>query len=58
MHTIDILEVDDSESRMNAHSIVSSTSGSLAKEFKRLCEDEERINGVKGHSKYKNREEN
>ena len=51
-------EVDNSESRINAHSIAGFISYSLAKEYKCLCEDEERINVAKSHSKYKKREGN
>ena len=58
MCMIGTLEIDDSESRMNTNSILDSTSCSLAKECKRLCEDEIRINCVKSQIKYKNREEN
>ena len=42
---------------MNAHPIVGSESCSLAKECKRLCDDEARVNGVKGHIKHKKRED-
>ena len=48
-------EVDNSESRINAHSIAGFISYSLAKEYKCLCEDEERINVGKSHSKYEKR---
>ena len=43
---------------MNDNSIVDYTSFSLAKEYKRLCEGEIRINGVKAHRKSKKREGN
>ena len=47
-------EVDDKESRMNAHSMIGSASCSLDKECKRVCDDEVRVNGVKGyHTKKK-----
>ena len=51
-------EADDKESRMNTDSLVGSTSCSLAKEYKRLCDDEERFKGVTGHHKHKKREGN
>ena len=50
-------EADDKESRMNGHSIVGSASCSLAKEYKRLCDEEVRINGVNVHRKHKKRED-
>ena len=50
-------EADDKESRMNAHSMIGSASCSLAKECKRLCDDEVRVNGVKGYRKHKKRED-
>ena len=40
MCVIGIPEVDDSESKMNIHPMVGSTSCSLAEECKRLCDDE------------------
>ena len=43
---------DDSESKMNTHSIVDFANCSLAKECKRLYDDEVKINGVKSCSKY------
>ena len=43
-------EVDDKQSRMNTYSMVGSASFNLAKECKRLCDDETRVNGVKGTS--------
>ena len=49
-------KVDDSESRINNNSMVGSTSFSLAKECKRLCENKIRINGVKSYRKCKKRE--
>ena len=55
---IGTLEVNDSESRINAHLMVGSTSCSLAKEFKYLSEDKEKINIVKECVKYKKREGN
>ena len=42
---------------MNAHSMIGSSSCSLAKECKRLCDDEVRVNGVKGYRKHKKRED-
>ena len=51
-------EVDDSKSRMNAHSMISISSYSLVKKHKRLCEDIERVVGVKIYSKNKKREAN
>ena len=51
-------EVDDSISRMNTHSMISISSYSLAKKHKRLCQDVERVNGVKIYSKNKKREAN
>ena len=53
MCMIGTLEADDSESRINTNSMVCNISCSLAKECKRLCEDEIRINGVKSHRKLK-----
>ena len=58
MCIIGILEADDSEKRMHTNSMVGNTSCSLAKECKRLYEDEIKINSVKSHSKSKKREEN
>ena len=52
------LEANDKESRINTHSMVGSASCSLAKEYKRLCGDEDRVNGAKGHSKHKKRRDN
>ena len=52
------LEANDKESRINTHSMVGSASLSLAKECKLLCDEEERVNGVRGHRKYKKRENN
>ena len=49
-------EADDKESRMNDHSTVGSASCSLTKKYKRLYDDEVRVNGAKGHNKYKKRE--
>ena len=43
----------DKESRMNLHSMVGSTSGSIAKECNTLCDDEVRVNGVKNISNIK-----
>ena len=48
-------EADDKAWRMNVHLMVGSSSCSLTKECKRLCDDEVRINGVKGYSKHKKR---
>ena len=42
---------------MNAHPIVGSESCSLAKECKRLYDDEVRFNGIKEHSKHKKGED-
>ena len=53
----DILWANIKESRMNVHSMVDSESCSLAKECKRLCDDEERVNGVPGYRKHKKRED-
>ena len=50
-------EADDKESRMNTHPMVGSSSCSLAKECKRLCDEEERVNGVTGYRKHKKRED-
>ena len=50
-------QADDKEFRMNTHSIVDSVSCSLAKECKRLCDKEERVNGVTRHCKRKKRED-
>ena len=36
---------------MNAHLMIGSASYSLAKECKRLCDNEVRVNDVKGHRK-------
>ena len=49
-------EVDDKESKMNAHSMVGHVSCSLTKECKGLCDDKIKVNGVKEHSKYKKKE--
>ena len=57
MFIIDTLEVDYIDSRMNTHSMIGSASCSLAKECKRLCDDEVRVNGVKGYRKHKKRED-
>ena len=46
-------EADDKESRMNAHSMMGSASCSLAKECKRLCDDEVRLPLVKVSDKAK-----
>ena len=43
---------------MSIHSMVGISSFSLAKEFKRLCENNERASGFKWHSKNKKREVN
>lgn len=51
-------EADDSDSKINAHSMVGSICFILAKECKKLCEDNDRINDVKGHSKHKKKEGN
>ena len=53
---IGTLETIDKASRMNTHSIVGSVSCSLAKEYKPLCDEDERVNGVKRHRKHKKRE--
>ena len=58
MNVICIPEADNSKSRINANSMVGSTSFSLAKECKRLRKDEKRINDMKSHSKFKKREGN
>ena len=50
-------EADDKESRMNAHSMIGSSSCSLAKECKCLYDDEVRVNGVKGYRKHNKRED-
>ena len=50
-------EIDDKESRINAHLMVGYESCSLAKECKRLYDEEERVNDVTGHHKHKKREE-
>ena len=50
---IGIPEVNGKESRMSAHSMVGSTSCSLAKERKGVCNDEVRVNGVNIHRKHK-----
>ena len=52
MCTIGTPEANDKESRMNDHSMVGSVSCTLAKECKRLCGDEVRGDGVKGHRKH------
>ena len=52
---IGTLEANDKESRINDHSIVGSVSYNLAKEFKILCDEEERVNEVKRHRKHKKR---
>ena len=57
MCTIGTPEANDKESRMNDHSMVGSASCSLIKEYKRLCDDEVRVNGVKEHRKYKKKED-
>ena len=57
MCTVGRPETDDKESRMNAHLIVGSVGCSLAKECKRLCDDEVRFNGVQGHREHKKRED-
>jgi hypothetical protein len=51
-------EANDGAKRMAAHSMVEGASKSLALECARLCSDETRITGVKGHSKHKKRESN
>ena len=51
-------EADDSESRINAHSMVGSASCSLTEEYKRLTDDGVRINDVKLCRYYKKKEEN
>ena len=51
-------EADNSKQRMNTNSMVGNISCSLAKECKRLCDDEERINNVKSYIKSKKREGN
>ena len=51
-------EVDNRERRKNIKSMVGFISCSLAKEHKRICEDEIRINDVKSRSKYKKRKGN
>ena len=56
MCMIGTLEADNKESRMNSHSMVGSASYSLAKELKRLCGDEVKVNGFKEHSTHKKRE--
>ena len=55
---IGTLELDTSEKKMNTNSIVRSQSFSLAKECKRLCECEIRINGVNSNRKSKKRKGN
>ena len=57
MCTIGTPEANIKESRMNVHSMVDSESCSLAKECKRLCDEEERVNGVTGYRKHKKRED-
>ena len=56
MCMIGTLEVNDRVFFINANSMVGNISFSLAKEYKRLCNDEIRINGVKSYIKSKNRE--
>ena len=51
MCILDTPKVDDSKSRMNNHSIVGISSCSLTNVCKRLCEDNVRVNGIKGYSK-------
>ena len=51
-------EVDDSERIMKDNSMIGNTSCSLAKECKRLCEFEIRINSVKLYREFKKREGN
>ena len=48
-------ETNDKASRMNTHSIVGSANYNLAKEYKPLCDEDERVNGVKRHRKHKKR---
>ena len=43
---------------MNNNSMLGNISCSLAKECKRLCDDEEKINNVKSYIKFKKREGN
>ena len=50
-------EADNKESRINAYSMVSSASCSLAKECKRLCDEDVIINGVNVHRKHKKRKD-
>ena len=47
----------DKETRMNTHSMVGPASCILAKECTRLCDEEERVNGVTGHRKHKKRKD-
>ena len=55
---IDTPEADNLELRMNDYSMVVSASCSLAKECKRLCDVDERVNDVKGYNQHKKREDN
>ena len=58
MRMIGTLEADVSESIMNAHSMVDFASCSLTEEYIYLCDEKERINGVKSCTKSKKREGN
>ena len=51
-------EKDDNESRIYTYSIVGKWSFILAVKYKRLCENKERINSIKGYNKFQKREVN
>ena len=50
---IGVFEVNDSESRMNVYSMIGKSSCILAVDFKRLCEDKERIKVLRDIVKFK-----
>ena len=57
MRMIGTPEADVKELRMNAHLMICFASCILAKECKRLCHEEERVNCVNGYRKHKKRED-
>ena len=56
MCKIGLPEVNETDSRMSAASMVEGTSFSLAEECARLCSDASRVTGVKSEGKYAKRE--
>lgn len=50
---IGMFEINNSESRMKARSVIGKSNFSLTEDNKHVCDDKERVNGVKGCSNFK-----